>query len=743
MNWVQGSDLQLKEIQLLAEMGSWEWDAVADRVLCSEVLLGLLGLEPPSTPATLEFYLARVHPSDRQGVLEALERAVAAGTAFDQELRIIRPDGAIRVFHARARAILDESGKTVRMIGTCQDITARHEAEQERERLLNRERLARQESDFSRRLLSSILERVSDGFVSLDREWCYTHVNQKAAELLGRRPETLIGKHIWTEFPEGIGQNFYHAYHQAMRDQVPITLEEYYPPWNRWFENRIHPSPDGLSIFFQDITLRRQAQEALLESQDRFREIAETIGEAFWVISPDFKTLHYVSPAFESIFGVPAEPLDQAFDHWMSVVHPEDQERLIRNLSLGTEARLEGIYRIRRPDGSIRWISWKGFRVPAPSGKTLRIIGFSEDVTERKEIEQALRQTQAQLAEALQNSQDRVVQLEEQVRARASFERLVGKSAPMQEVFRKLRLAAQSDVTVLLTGESGTGKELAASAIHALSERKEKPFVAINCAAIPESLLESELFGHVKGAFTGAVRDKDGLVHAADGGTLFLDEVADLPTPLQVKVLRTLQEREVRRVGDERVTKVDIRIIAATNRDLSRLLTAGKLREDFYYRIRVFDIGLPPLRDRREDIPLLIRHFLAAFSARTRRGARILAPDALRMLMAYSWPGNVRELQNAVEHALVTATGSEIRSADLPGDLRGAVRSQTTLTPEDQADRERISGILGETGWNRTKAAAALGVSRVTLWKRMRRYGLTPESRPASPVKASFEHRSP
>ena len=199
----------------------------------------------------------------------------------------------------------------------------------------------------------------------------------------------------------------------------------------------------------------------------------------------------------------------------------------------------------------------------------------------------------------------------------------------------------------------------------------------------------------------------------------------------------------MRRVGDEVVTKVDVRIIAATNRDLARLLGAGRLREDFYYRIRVFDIGLPPLRERREDIPLLIRHFLAAFAARTRRGIHIVGPDALRTLMSYSWPGNVRELQNALEHALVTATGSEITNADLPADVRGSARSEATLTPEEQADRERIRGTLAQTGWNRTKAAASLGFSRVTLWKRMRRYGLLSEALAETSVKASAEHRSP
>ncbi len=737
-----GVDKLLEESQRLGGLGCWEWDAVANRTQWSAELYRMLGLEPGKFAATFDAYLQLVHPDDRERVGAAVQKAAAEGTSFDHEVRVAHTDGTYRLIHSRGRAIRDASGRTTRMVGTCLDLTARREVENECEHLLARERQARQESDATNRLLSSILERVSDGFVALDKEWRYTHVNDKAGAYLGRRPETLIGKHIWTEFPEGIGQRFYLAYHRAMEEQVSITIEEYYPPWDRWFENRIYPSPDGLSIFFSDVTERRKAQEALRESEDRFREIAQTIGQVFWVISPDLKTLQYVSPAFENIFGVPASPLEHAIEALMSVVHPADQVSLRETMARGSEAKLEGMYRIFRTDGTIRWIAWKGFPVKSPTGEILRILGFSEDVTDLKETEQALRQAESQLAQALHQSQDRVVQLEEQVRTRASFERLVGRSAPMQEVYRKLRLAAQSEVTVLLTGESGTGKELAASAIHSLSERKDKPFVAINCSAIPESLLESELFGHVRGAFTGAVRDKTGLIQAAEGGTLFLDEVAEMPPQLQVKVLRALQEREIRRVGDEHPSKVDVRIIAATNRDLPRLMATGKLREDFYYRIRVFSIELPPLRTRREDIPLLVRHFLQSFGPRAPRGLRAFAPAALRVLMGYAWPGNVRELQNAVEHALVSATGREISVADLPADLR-SVMMAAPLTPEDHAERQRISSVLEETGWNRTKAASILRVSRVTLWKRMRRLGLGTDEGSAITANGAGEHRSP
>jgi two-component system, NtrC family, response regulator HydG len=328
---------------------------------------------------------------------------------------------------------------------------------------------------------------------------------------------------------------------------------------------------------------------------------------------------------------------------------------------------------------------------------------------------------------ALESSEERRLLAEETARGRNSFGKLVGKSEPMQEVYRRIRLAAQSDVTVLVTGESGTGKELAASAIHSLGNRQGGPFVAVNCSAIPEALMESELFGHVKGAFTGAVRDKTGLFQAADGGTLFLDEVGDMSPALQVKVLRALQEREVRRVGDDRVSKVDVRVVTATNRDMARLVAAGKMREDFYYRIRVFDIAMPPLRDRRDDIPLLVSHFLAALSTSKGKTLQGVAPLALRALMSYDWPGNVRELYNSVEHATVLASGDTVTLMDLPlevrefGDVDGGQEHR-----EDEMGR-RVRDALIQAGGSRAKAAKILGVSRVTLWKWMTRLGMVKE----------------
>ncbi|HEX7900297.1 MAG TPA: sigma 54-interacting transcriptional regulator [Planctomycetota bacterium] len=337
------------------------------------------------------------------------------------------------------------------------------------------------------------------------------------------------------------------------------------------------------------------------------------------------------------------------------------------------------------------------------------LIALAMEQAERRRIEGEL-----------ELSEERRLRAEDAARERSSFERLVGKSEPMRETFRKLRLAAKSDVTVLLTGESGTGKELAALAVHALSARKAKPFVAVNCSAIPETLLESEMFGHVKGAFTGAIRDKAGLFQEADGGTLFLDEIGDMSPVLQVKVLRALQEREVRRVGDDKATKVDVRILAATNRDLGALVSEGKIREDFYYRVKVFDIHLPPLRERRDDIPLLVEHFLDELSKSRHRPLRGVHPDAMRALLAHDWPGNVRELRNAMERAVVTLTGDVVTLADLPPQIR----PMEAVGEDGDGQKRRILDALAKSGGSRERAAKLLGMSRVTLWKRMSRLGL-------------------
>jgi two-component system response regulator PilR (NtrC family) len=265
--------------------------------------------------------------------------------------------------------------------------------------------------------------------------------------------------------------------------------------------------------------------------------------------------------------------------------------------------------------------------------------------------------------------QEENLALKRQLHRERGFENFVGRSPKILDVFETIRKTADSGSTVMITGESGTGKELVAQALHWESGRRNGPFVSVNCGAVPETLMESELFGHVKGAFTGAVSNSEGLFAAADGGTLFLDEITEIPQTVQVKLLRAIQERQIRRVGDTKDVKLDVRLIAASNRDLGRALSDGLLREDLFYRLNVIPIHLPPLRDRREDIPLLVAHFLKKLSRAVGRNVRGVVPEAMATLEQYHWPGNIRELENVIERAIVLGSGELLEADALPGNL--------------------------------------------------------------------------
>ncbi len=325
--------------------------------------------------------------------------------------------------------------------------------------------------------------------------------------------------------------------------------------------------------------------------------------------------------------------------------------------------------------------------------------------------------------------------LRSQLEDRYRFEGLVGQSARMRELFDLLETVAASPSTVLLTGETGTGKELAARAIHHNSVRRAHRFVALNCSAVPETLLEAELFGHVKGAFTGAVANRTGRIETAHQGTLFLDEVGVMSISLQAKLLRVLQERELERLGDTRTIKVDVRVIAATNADLQQLVGDGLFREDLYYRLNVIPIFLPPLRERREDIPLLVQHFVARLSPRKKPAQTItVTQEALRVMMAYAWPGNIRQLENAVERALALGRDrTQIDVQDLPPELQDSSPAgqevAVTLSADGldlpryiaEVERQLIRQALDETGGNRQRAARRLGLKRTTLVEKVRR----------------------
>jgi DNA-binding NtrC family response regulator len=353
-------------------------------------------------------------------------------------------------------------------------------------------------------------------------------------------------------------------------------------------------------------------------------------------------------------------------------------------------------------------------------------LGAYDYITKPFEIEQLVLVVDKALSE--RDLRSEVERLREEVAQTYGFGNMIGRSEAMREVFELVRRMAGSGAGVLITGESGTGKELVAKAIHYASPRKNRPFLAVNCAAIPETLLESDLFGYKRGAFTDARADRQGLFVEADGGTIFLDEIGELPLTLQPKLLRALQEREVRPLGAARSERVDVRVIAATNRDLEARLRAGRFREDLYYRLNVLSVHLPPLRDRTDDILPLAEHFLARSAERAGKRLRGFKEAAKNLLLAYAWPGNVRELENVVERAVALAEGDIVGAEDLPPSMRDRKNQDQLATALaqgltlDQLEREYIQRVLEAEGGNKTRAAQRLGLDRKTLYRKLEEY---------------------
>jgi len=322
--------------------------------------------------------------------------------------------------------------------------------------------------------------------------------------------------------------------------------------------------------------------------------------------------------------------------------------------------------------------------------------------------------------------------LKKQLKKKDEFKEIIGKSDEIQEVFQLVDKVADTDSTILICGESGTGKELIAKAIHYRSGRSNQPFISINCGALPESLLESELFGHVKGSFTGAIKDKEGLFKVACSGTFFLDEVGETSPAIQVKLLRVLQEREIIPVGGTTPIKVDARLIAATNADLEKAVQEDTFRADLYYRLNVIPIVIPPLRDRRDDVELLVDHFLRIASENSGR-KRTLSKETMELLVNYDWPGNVRELENIIERAVILEEGDEITVDSLPDKIRNHSQQRRKIVMEkaqmtlEELEKEYLISVLEATGWQKKKASSILGINASTLYRKIQRYGLSPE----------------
>jgi two-component system response regulator HydG len=408
----------------------------------------------------------------------------------------------------------------------------------------------------------------------------------------------------------------------------------------------------------------------------------------------------------DDLVGNPCSVLD--CDLCLNSLKHDDDQHWCRLFEIGAVKRRKCT--LMRKDGTVLEILKNATPLRNSNGQ---VIGAVETFTDITEIIQKDHQIEA---------------FRQQLREEDGYHGIIGISAPMKQVFDLIENVAKSDAPVIILGESGTGKELVARAIHNIGPRKNRPFVKVNCAALNESLLESELFGHVKGAFTGAVRSRAGRFEAAQGGDIFLDEIGDLPLVTQVKLLRVLEEKVIERVGDNRPIPVNVRIITATNRDVKALVDAGKFRNDLYFRINVIPVTLPPLRDRLNDIPILAHAFFDRIKLKSGKEIQGISEDAMAALLRYHWPGNVRELKGAFEYAFVACNGPLIQPHHFPpsifdGPPPGAEKKRVTVNPHEMKRAELIQALRKAEG-NQSEAARLLGVSRVTVWNRMKKYGI-------------------
>ena len=414
-------------------------------------------------------------------------------------------------------------------------------------------------------------------------------------------------------------------------------------------------------------------------------------------------------------------------DSFRSRLHPEDAEAIWaaieRHLQERVPYRVE--YRLQTKSGDYRWFLAGGQAIWNSEGKAIRMSGSIQDITERKQAELDLREALSEIKELKDKLEVERAYLQEEIKSQYNHENIIGQSDALNYIFYKVEQIAPSDTTVLVLGETGTGKELVARAIHGLSPRKDRALVKVNCATLPANLIESELFGHEKGAFTGAHARQLGRFEVADGATLFLDEIGELPLELQPKLLRVIQDGEFERLGSSGTIKVDVRVIAATNRNLEEEVRQGRFREDLWYRLNIFPITVPPLRERMEDIALLVDFFVDKISKRLGKSIESIPTSVMNSLQEYQWPGNVRELENVLERAVINSSGPKLHLVD---ELKKPPKDLTTAKKTlNEVERDYIVRVLEQTNWKvsgKNGAAEILGLNRSTLRARMRKLGI-------------------
>ena len=710
---IRRSEAYLSEAQRLSHTGSFGWKVSSGELFWSDETFRIFEYDRSVKP-TLASLAQRVHPDDRADVKEVINRASAGAAEFEHAYRLLMPDGRVKHVHALAHVLQAASGNP-EFLGAVTDVTGYMTAQ---------EALRSSEADLleAQRLshMGSWRNDVSTGIVT---------VSPEVHRIFGIRPgedastaEFFFGRIHPEDRP--IEVQTYARANLAKTDfesEYRIVLPD---GSIKYVHNIGHPVLNESGDIREfvgtviDITEQRHAEAVIREQDAELRQMLDLAPQHVRVYGPAGERL-YANRIALDYYGVTFEEWQQTSGNAFRsslFVHPDDQERVAREFDANRSSgsAYESEVRVRGADGNYRWFLVRYNPLHDDKGQVKRWYLALTDIEERKQAEDRLRQEN--------------VALREEIDKASMFEEIVGTARPLKAVLSRIAKVAPTDSTVLITGETGTGKELVARAIHRRSRRSSRAFVSVNCAAIPRDLIASELFGHEKGSFTGALQRRVGKFELAEGGTIFLDEVGELPAETQIALLRVLQEREFDRVGGNHPIRANVRVIAATNRDLEASVAEGSFRGDLFYRINVFPIEIPPLRQRRDDIPILVEYFIDRYARKAGKNIKRVNKTTLELFQTYPWPGNIRELQNVIERSVILCE-TEVFSIDqnwlpqpppLTLDSKRQVELPQTLLAQEKdmieaALKDARGRVSGPTG-----AAAKLGIPRSTLESKIR-----------------------
>jgi len=700
-------EADLHRAQAVAHIGSWSYNIRDHSVTLTAETYRIVGL-PVGVQLTPEATMDVIHPYDHARLRSGWEAALKGGH-YDLEHRVLVHGGA-RWVQTKADIEFDGEGKPVAAVGTVQDITDRKRAEEG----------LRDAKEFSENLIQTanaiIIGLDADGNITLFNRAAEEITGYTFAELRGKSWfETLVPKdrypHVWEEFGKILTGTAGKTFENPI---LTRTGEERYIAW-RNSDVKVNDTVVTTISFGNDITERKRAEEALRQSEERFRVALKNSPIAVFNQDRDLRYTWMYNP---QVPGLARGHLGKTPCQFFG---PEEGQRIEEARRRVLESGMGVRHEVEITDqGRKHYFDTTIEPVLDSTGAVVGLTGASTDVTELRETSEALREAKKKLTEEK-------LYLEQEIDTELGFAEIIGQSKALQAVMENVRRVAGSDATVLLLGETGTGKELVARAIHRLSQRAGNSFIKMNCAAIPTGLLESELFGNEKGAFTGAVSRKIGRLELADKGTLFLDEIGEISLALQPKLLRVLQDQEFERLGGTQTLKVDFRLIAATNRDLGDSVRKKEFRSDLYYRLNVFPVRVPPLRERREDIPLLVEHFVRRFASRMNRSIASIPKKTMEALVQWHWPGNVRELENFIERSVILSQGSVLAAPISELMILPEARVPDTLRAKE---REHILRVLHESHGRLSGpngAAARLGLPRSTLQAKLKQLGIEPQ----------------